>query len=201
MPSRVDNKTLPQRLGLPKVFNQNGSISKHYVWGMVTAPSKDVLQHRKHEPTARGNRFQFAKKNRPSAILRWLPKRHYERITANRTGWTHWEDFAVALSLPIPVKKRCSTLMHPTTTWREMMVGMSEDNKTRFEGIWFKQDLLQIGIEEHMLDTETCAQLDPMMEVTPVGVRAICGTEFQTIWNRLTLRRFLRIRLALLSTK
>ena len=45
MPSRILNKTIPQRLGLPKVFTKRNTISSEYVWGQLTQPSQKVISH------------------------------------------------------------------------------------------------------------------------------------------------------------
>lgn len=58
------------------------------------------------------------------------------------------------------------------------MVDMTLDEAVRFESIWLKEDLLQLEIEDRLSETETFINLPPITEATPVGIRAISGTEF-----------------------
>lgn len=61
-----------------------------------------------------------------------------------------------------------------------MMVGMSDTDKIRLEAIWHNNDLKQLGVDEKLLDTDTCVRIDQIIEATPVGIRAIAGTGFHT---------------------
>ena len=149
-----------------------------YVWGMVVAPAEEVLEHWGHLKTANKWR-QFGPRTRPAGILRWLPRRLQERITADITGWTSMEDFAGAMRMGVPFKKQCRALNHPTGVWREMMHDQSPEDGCRFEGIWLKEDLIQLGIPAEILNTKSCIDLPIVMEATPVGIRAHSGTEFE----------------------
>ena len=111
----------------------------------------------------------------PSAKLRWRPTRVWDRITAGKTGWTSWKDFCECVVNSIPKSKQCSALRHPTGTWREWMTWFSQD-KARFEVIWFKRDLEQLGIEVPC--TQTCIECDAALEATPIGIRAAYGASF-----------------------
>ena len=70
------------------------------------------------------------------------------------------------------------------------MLTMTEEDKTRMEAIRYKEDLKQLGIEERLLDTETCVRLPIVIEATPVGIRAVGGTELTLTSCRLTSHIF-----------
>ena len=111
----------------------------------------------------------------PAKILRWRPKSIWDRITANGTGWTPWEGFVLYASDGIPVKNRSSSFSHPTAAWREWLCTLSQE-KVRFEVIWYRNDLKQLGID--VPETETCLICDAALEATPVGIRCAYGSQF-----------------------
>ena len=92
MPSTRRNKLFPQRIGLPAVWTAAERLSSNYCWGKLTTPSKEVLRNMHHAST-KGKKETFFTTNTPSAKLRWPPKRIWDKITADHTGWTPWEDF------------------------------------------------------------------------------------------------------------
>lgn len=178
-PSRIENKVFPQRNGMPDVWNEDGILNDAYVWGMIKAAPDHVLEDWGHEDCVTSFR-KFRPKSRPAAIFRWLPTNVQERITEDETGWTSFEKFAAAMTLSEKQRKRrCTALDHTTGVWRQMMHGNMGETKCRFEGTWFVEDLIQLGIDPKLLKTRNCVDLPIITEATPVGIRAHSGTQFK----------------------
>ena len=94
----------PQRHNMPDVFDADGSLNKAYVWGKIVAPTQQVLDDWGHTCTINESQ-RFGPRSRPAKFLRWIPKRAYDRIIANKPGWTYWEDLAAAMFFAEPPKK------------------------------------------------------------------------------------------------
>ena len=74
MPSKIKNKQIPQRLNLPNVFTSRaGKISKQYVWGQLTTPSKHVIAHWKHNRTV-SKKKEILWAGRPSESVEMVPE-------------------------------------------------------------------------------------------------------------------------------
>ena len=89
---------------MPDIFDAMGNLNDAYVWAMVVAPPEQVLEDWDHNCTVNHWR-QFGPKSRPSGLLRWIPTRVQDRITADETGWTSFEDFAAAMHMKVQPPK------------------------------------------------------------------------------------------------
>ena len=156
-------------------------------------PVKNAWRHRSSATKDK----TFRKKTILAGLLRWIPRRPAERVTDDRTGWAPFEDVVEAMANKIPPAKRSPDLTHPARAWRELCDKMDENEKVRFDVLWYKPDLKVVGFKNTALDVEKCVDSRRAMEITPVAIRAAVGHEFRLDigWEHVTTIEPGRLRL------
>ena len=78
--------------------------------------------------------------------------------------------------IDIPEKHRSPAFSHPTWAWREWLSDLNQD-KVRFEVIWYRLDLANVGVRLPV--SQTCVICEEALEVTPVAIRVAYGASYR----------------------